>query len=306
MSADLLDIRPDVAEARLQGQPVVALESTLISHGLPWPRNLEAARAAEEAVSAAGAVPATIAVLGGKLTVGLDAHELEHLASAKGIRKASTRDLGVVLAKRLDAATTVSATMRIANFAGLSALATGGIGGVHPAAGWTSFDISADLIELGRTPMAVVCAGAKSILDLAATLEVLETHGVPVLGYQCDTFAAFYLRSSGLPVTQRVDTPAGAAACIASHWEVGGAGVVVAQPLPEEDALPPDEFDQLLRQAEDMARKERIAGPAITPFLLARLAELSGWRTLEANIALLVANARLAGLIAVELTRRPA
>lgn len=306
MRIDPLDTRPPIVAALRQGQPVVALESTLIAHGLPWPRNLETARAAEEAVRAVGAIPATIAVLGGRLTVGLDERELEYLAKTTGIRKASTRDLGVVVAKSLDAATTVAATTRIAGLAGIRVFATGGIGGVHPSAGGPSFDVSADLGELDGTEMAVVCAGAKSILDLPATLEVMETNGIPVLGYQSDTFAAFYLRSSGLPVTHRADTPAEAASCILAHWLIGGTGIVVAQPLPEEVALAPDEFHELLRQAEEQARGEKVHGAALTPFLLARLAELSGGRTLDANHALIVANARLAGEIAVEMARRPA
>jgi pseudouridine-5'-phosphate glycosidase len=301
MTADPLDLRPPVTDASRQGRAVVALESTLIAHGLPWPVNLETARAAEAAVREAGAVPATIAVLAGRLVVGLDDGELERLARSGTARKASSRDLGVAVARRLDAATTVSATMRIAHRAGLRVFATGGIGGVHPGA---PFDVSADLDELARTPVAVVCAGAKSILDLPATLEALETRGVPVLGYQSDTFAAFYLRSSGLPVTARVDTPAEAADCAAAHWRLGGAGVVVAQPLPGPAALDPEEFDRWRGEAEEAARRAGAGGAALTPFLLARLAELSGGRTLRANRELIVANARLAAQIARELAGR--
>ncbi|MFO0846550.1 MAG: pseudouridine-5'-phosphate glycosidase, partial [Gemmataceae bacterium] len=298
---DLLDLRPQVADALRQGRPVVALESTLVAHGLPWPRNLETGRAAEAAVREAGAVPATIAVLAGRPTVGLDDAELERLARSGGFRKASSRDLGVAVAQRLDAATTVSATMRVAFLAGVRVFATGGIGGVHPAGGGPAFDVSADLTELARTPVAVVCAGAKSILDLPATLEFLETQGVPVLGYQSDTFAAFYLRSSGLPVSARVDTPAGAAGCVQAHWGMGGGGVVIAQPLAETDALPEGYFHGLLHEAEGQARRAGVGGAALTPYLLCRLAELSGGRTLAANQALIVANARLAGRLAGEL-----
>lgn len=303
MSPHLLELRSPIVEASREGRPVVALESTIIAHGLPWPRNLEVARATEQAVRDAGAVPATIAVLAGRLVVGLDEDELEHMACTKTVRKASSRDLGVAVAQRLDAATTVSATMRIARLAGIRVFATGGIGGVHPG---TPFDVSADLHELGITPVAVVCAGAKSILDLPATLEVLETQGVPVLGYQSDTFAAFYLRSSGLPVTARVDSPSQAADCVLAHWRLGGAGVVIAQPLPESAALQAEEFDRLRDQAEEDARRSRVTGPALTPFLLARLAALSEGRTLHANQELIVANARLAAGVAGELAKREA
>lgn len=302
MTQALLDIRSAVADALKKCRPVVALESTLIAHGLPWPRNLETARAAEAAVREAGAVPATIAVLRGRPTIGLEAHELEHLAKAPGIRKASSRDLGAVVAQEADAATTVAATMRLAHLAGIRTFATGGIGGVHPAEGGTSFDVSADLDELRRTPVAVVCAGAKSILDLPATLEVLETYGVPVLGFGSDTFAAFYLRSSGLAVTARVETPREAAAIVSSHWQLGGAGVVVSQALPDTVALGAEEFTQALKQAEAQARGERIHGPALTPYLLAQLARLTNGRTLDANHELIVANARLAGRIAAKLS----
>jgi pseudouridine-5'-phosphate glycosidase len=301
MTPDLLDLRPAVADALHQGRPVVALESTLIAHGLPWPQNLQTARAAEAAVREAGAVPATIAVLRGRPTVGLDAGELEHLARTTGVRKASSRDLGACVAAKADAATTVAATMRLAHLAGLRVFATGGIGGVHP--GTEGFDVSADLVELGRIPVAVVCAGAKSILDLPATLEVLETHGVPVLGFGSDTFAAFYLRTSGLPVSARADTPGEVAAMLSAHWRLGGAGVVVSQPITEEAALAPEEFARLLAEAEAQARREQVHGPALTPFLLGRLGSLSGGRTLRANHELIVANARLAGLIAGEVSR---
>jgi pseudouridine-5'-phosphate glycosidase len=301
MRAPPLDIRPGVADALLKGRPVVALESTLIAHGLPWPQNLQTAQAAEAAVREAGAVPATIAVLGGKPTVGLDAGELEHLARAPGVLKASGRDLAACVARKADAATTVAATMRLAHLAGVRVFATGGIGGVHPGGG---FDVSADLPELGRTPVAVVCAGAKSILDLPATLEVLETQGVPVLGYCSDTFAAFYVRSSGLPVSARADTPGEAAEILAAHWRLGGGGVVVSQPAAEGAGLTPGEMSRLVSEAGEQARRERVHGPALTPFLLARLAALSGGRTLRVNHELIVANAALAGRIAGELCGR--
>ncbi len=304
-----LDVRSEAAEALRAGRPVVALESTLIAHGLPWPMNLETARAAESAVRAAGAVPATIAVWKGRPTVGLTGAELEELAHAKDVRKASRRDLAAAVAQGATAATTVAATMALARRAGIRVFATGGIGGVHPVApgfrwgqAWPQVpDVSADLTELGRTPVAVVCAGAKGILDLSGTLEVLETYSVPVVGYGTDDFPAFYVRSSGLPVAARVDSPAEAAALLAAHWALDGAGVVLAQPLPEEEALNPGALAMHLEQAERQAAEKGVRGPALTPFLLARLAELSNGATLRANLALVVANARLAAQVAAAL-----
>jgi pseudouridine-5'-phosphate glycosidase len=282
------------------GRAVVALESTLIAHGLPWPVNLEAARAAEAVVRAEGAVPATVAVWQGRPTVGLGGPELEHLARSPDVRKAGRRDLAAAVAGGHTAATTVSATMALAHRAGLRVFATGGIGGVHPpaAAGQPAFDVSADLTELARTPVAVVCAGAKSILDLGATLEVLETWGVPVVGHGTDDFPAFYLASSGHPVSVRVDSPDEAAALLAAHWGLGGAGVVVAQPLPAEVALEPAPFAAALAEAGRRAAEAGVRGPALTPYLLARLAEITGGQTLKANQALIVSNARLAARIA--------
>lgn len=294
----MIDVRREVAVALHNGLPVVALESTLIAHGLPWPANLEAAQEAEAVVRAAGAVPATLAVLHGRPTVGLTPAEMHDLARHSNVRKASRRDLGAAVAAGATAATTVSATMALAHAAGIRVFATGGIGGVHPAREGGPWDVSADLTELARTPVAVVCAGAKSILDLPATLEVLETNGVPVVGYQTDTFPAFYLASSGLPVAARVDTPKEASALLAAHWALGGAGAVVARSLPAEAALEETEWRRALRQAEDRARDRGVRGPALTPFLLAQLAEITEGRTLRANRALLVANARLAADIA--------
>lgn len=298
MSFALLDVRPPVADALLARRPVVALESTLIAHGLPWPANVETARAAEDAVRAEGAVPATIAVLAGRPTIGLWPDEIEHLARAAGVRKASRRDLGAAVAQKATAATTVSATMALAHLAGVRVFATGGIGGVHPLRPGAPPDVSADLIELGRTPVAVVCAGAKSILDLPATLEVLETLGAPVVGYGTDEFPAFYLRSSSRPVAARVDSPAEAAALLRAHWALGGAGVVLALPLPAGRALEPEEWVGALAVAEESAEAADVRGPALTPFLLAQLAELTEGRTLLANRELIVANARLAAAVA--------
>src|SRR5689334_18902286 len=230
MSGPLLDVRPEVATALREGRPVVALESTLIAHGLPRPRNLDTARQAESVVRQEGVVPATIAVLRGIPTIGLSDAELCELADADGVLKASSRDLGMVVAQKRTAATTVAATMLLAHRAGIRVFATGGIGGVHRGAEQTG-DVSADLTELARTPVAVVCAGAKSILDLPRTLAMLETLAVPVVGYGTDEFPAFYVRSSGLPLSARVDSPGEAAALLSAHWALGGAGVVLTQPL---------------------------------------------------------------------------
>jgi pseudouridine-5'-phosphate glycosidase len=300
MSPVALDVRPEVAAALASGRPVVALESTLIAHGLPWPLNLETARAAEAAVRAEGAVPATIAVCRGRPTVGLDGAELEHLAGGGGVRKASRRDLAAAVVRGEWAATTVAATMALAHRAGVRVFATGGIGGVHPPAGQAgrALDVSADLYELARTPVAVVCAGAKSILDLPATLEVLETLGVPVVGYGTDEFPAFYLTTSGQPVSARVDDTAQAARLLQAHWALGGAGVVLAQPLPAETALAPQALAAALSLAEREAAEAHVRGGALTPFLLYRLTLATGGRTLQANQALVLSNARLAARVA--------
>jgi pseudouridine-5'-phosphate glycosidase len=293
----LIDIRPEVAAALRDGVPVVALESTLIAHGLPRPLNLETARDAEEVVRSQNTIPATIAVLRGVPTIGLLPAELEELANTEGVLKASVRDLGFAIAKRMTAATTVAATMRLAHLAGIRVFATGGLGGVHRGV-TDSWDISADLDELARTPVAVVCAGAKSILDLPRTLEHLETLSVPVIGYRTGEFPAFYLTSSGLPLTMRADSPEEAAAILDAHWRIGGAGAVLAQPLEKTEALSAKEFEDALSKAELLAMEQGVRGAAVTPFLLARLAEITQGRTLRANQELIVANARLAGQVA--------
>ncbi len=292
-----MKIRPDVAEALAHGKPVVALESTLIVHGLPWPLNLETARAAEAAVRAEGAIPATIAVWEGRPTIGLNEAELEALAQKDGVLKASRRDLAVAIAKKMTAATTVAATMLLAHQAGIRLFATGGIGGAHrdSAQPW---DISADLFELARTPVAVICAGAKSVLDIPRTLEILETEGVPVVGYGTDEFPAFYVQSSGEPVTARVDTPRQAADLCRAHWSLGGAGVVLAQPVAPHVALEPASFMSSLSTAEKAAMGSGVRGKELTPFLLGRLAEITEGQTLRANYALVIANARLAAQVA--------
>jgi pseudouridylate synthase len=300
MSASWLSLSAEVTAALAAGRPVVALESTLIAHGLPWPANLETAREAEAAVRAAGAVPATVAVWDGTPTVGLSDEQLARLARTPGVFKASRRDLGAAVALGRLAATTVSATMALADAAGIRVFATGGIGGAHR--GEEPFDVSADLTELARTPVLVVCAGAKSILHLPRTLEILETLGVPVLGYRTDEFPAFYVASSGLPVSCRIESPAEAAAVFAAHVRTGGGGAVLARPCPAEVAVPAVEFREWLAAAEADARAAGVTGAKLTPFLLARLAELSGGRTLAANRALVVANAWLAAEVAAALT----
>jgi pseudouridine-5'-phosphate glycosidase len=291
-----LVIRPEVAQAVKAGQAVVALESTLIAHGLPWPLNLETAYAAEEAIRAEGAVPATVAILHGQPTIGLHEGELRELAQAEKVLKASRRDLAAAIAQKRTAATTVAATMTLAHLAGIRLFATGGIGGAHRET--HPWDISADLIELARTPVTVVCAGAKSILDIPTTLEILETHGVPVVGYGTDEFPAFYIHSSGEPITARADTPAQAARLIQIHWALGGGGIVLAQPVEEQTALDPGEFMNALTEAEQEALGVGVRGKELTPFLLNRLAEITEGQTLRANHTLVIANARLAAKVA--------
>jgi pseudouridine-5'-phosphate glycosidase len=299
------EIAPAVQTALAEGRAVVALESTIITHGMPWPENLHTARGVEEVVAAEGAVPATIAVLDGVLRVGLTGAQLEDIASRTGAAKASRRDLGAVVARGQTAGTTVAATMFLAARAGIPIFATGGIGGVHRGAE-DSFDISADLVELGRSRVAVVCAGAKSILDIPKTLEVLETQGVPVVGYGTDMFPAFYARESGEFLEHRFDTPAALAALIAAHRTLDlPGGILVANPVPEADALPAAEMDAIIRAAVAEAAQKGIVKKAVTPFLLARIVELTGGRSLATNIALIRNNARLAARVAVELASLP-
>lgn len=295
-----LNFQPEVKIALEQGRAVVALESTVITHGLPSPENVEVARAIEAAVREQGAVPATIAILGGEITVGLTPEQLLYLGSAKNVRKCSRRDFSWVVARREDGATTVAGTMMVAHWAGIRVFATGGIGGVHRG---QPFDESADLLELGRTPVAVVCAGAKAILDLPLTLEVLETQGVPVIGYQTGEFPAFYSRSSGLPLELRVETPQEIAAIIKAHDQLGlNAGTLIAQPIPAEAEWPAAEAQEVIEEALQDAAARHITGKAVTPYLLQRVSDLSGARSKTANIALLLNNARLAAQIALALT----
>jgi pseudouridine-5'-phosphate glycosidase len=296
-----LHLSPEIEAALHDKGAVVALESTLITHGLPWPENAETALAMEAAVRESGAVPATIAVLAGRLTVGLSRDQIEDLARRPlgSVRKCSRRDLPIVAARGEDGATTVAGTMIVAHRAGIRLFGTGGIGGVHRRA---PFDVSADLMELGRTPVAVVCSGPKAILDLPLTLEVLETHGVPVIGLGTDTLPGFYTRSSGLPIDVRVETPREAAAIIAAAEQMDARhGVLVVVPVPASEASTGD-VDAAIARAVADAEAQRIRGKQVTPFLLRRVSELSGGASQRANQALLVHNARTAGLIARELT----
>ena len=296
---DLL-ISPAVSAALRAGRAVVALESTIVAHGMAWPANLETARRVETAVREEGAEPATIAVLGGRLAVGLDDETLAGLAKAgSAMLKLSTHDLPYAVAQRRDGATTVAATMRIAAMAGIRIFATGGIGGVHRGAR-ESFDISADITELGRTPVAVVSAGAKAILDLPATLEALETAGVPVIGVGTDVFPAFYSRESGLRAPIRLDTPQEIAAMLAAKWRLGlPGGALIANPIPAAAEIPAAEIGVVIDSALAQAQRDGIEGKAVTPFLLGRIVEMTKGRSLEANIALVLNNARLAARIAV-------
>lgn len=306
-----LTVLPAVADALRERRPVVALESTIVTHGMPYPRNLETARAVEAAVREHGAEPATIAVLDGTPRVGLEPGELERLAAAGSggpgegsVVKASRRDLPAVVAAGGSAGTTVAATMRLAHLAGIRVFATGGIGGVHRGAE-TTFDISADLDELATTPVAVVSAGAKAILDLPRTLEVLETRGVLVVGYGTDEFPAFFSRTSGLALDHRVDTPAGLAAVVAAHLALGGrGGILVANPVPAADELPAADVAASIDRAVAEAEQAGVGRKELTPYLLGRILELTGGRSLTANIALVRNNAALAAQVAAELSRK--
>jgi pseudouridine-5'-phosphate glycosidase len=293
-----LVVRDDVAAALQAGRPIVALESTVIAHGLPRPQNLETARAMEAAVREEGAIPATIAIMEGRLVVGLSSEQLATFAATDGIAKVSRADLAAVRAARQSGATTVAATMLIAALAGIRVFATGGIGGVHRGAE-LSFDISADLPEIARTPVAVVCAGAKAILDLPRTLEMLETLGVPVVGYRTNKFPAFYVEDSGLALQSRVHTPAAAARLMQIHWELGlSSGIVFGNPPPAASALGKHEVEAWIAQALQSAAAEGVRGKGVTPYLLDHLAKASQGQTLETNIALLVHNAQVAAQIA--------
>ena len=298
-----LKIDPEVRRALQGKRPVVALESTIITHGMPYPENLATARSLESQVRKGGAVPATIAVIGGVICVGLSDTELEWLASAKNVLKLSRNDLPYAIATQKIGATTVAATMIAAHLAGIKVFATGGIGGVHRGAE-TSFDISADLEEFARTPVAVVCAGAKAILDLPKTLEYLETRGVPVIGYGTDEFPAFWSRQSGLKSPLRLDTPAEIARFLEVKWDLNLAGgTVICNPVPQADEIPLNEMRGFIDTAVREAEEYGIRGKAVTPYILARIVELTGGRSLRTNMALAQNNARLAAEIATALQR---
>ena len=297
-----LDIAPEVKAALDEGRPVVALESTIISHGMPYPRNVETALMVEQAVRDCGAVPATIAVIGGRLKAGLSRDEIEYLGkTGRGVAKASRRDLPALVARGADGATTVTTTMIIARMAGIKVFATGGIGGVHRGAE-TTMDISADLEELARTPVMVVCAGAKSILDLGLTLEYLETKGVPVIGYGTDELPAFYTRQSGFGVDYRVDSPEELAAMFRAQRDLGyEGGMLVTNPIPEQYSMDKAVIDAAIEQALKECAEQGIHGKETTPFLLAKVVELTGGESLESNIKLVLNNARVAAQTACAL-----
>ncbi|OON64229.1 pseudouridine-5-phosphate glycosidase [Massilia sp. KIM] len=294
---------PEVAAARAAGKPIVALESTIISHGMPYPQNVQTAREVETVIREAGAVPATIAIIGGKICIGLSEEQLELLGSSPEAIKVSRRDLAYVLAQGKLGATTVAATMICAALAGIEVFVTGGIGGVHRGAE-TSFDISADLQELAQTSVAVVCAGVKSILDIGLTLEYLETHGVPVVSVGQEAFPAFFTRDSGFKADFRIDAPEDQAAFIRTKWQLGlTGGVVLSNPVPEAAAMAPAEIDAIIGQALDEAGARGVSGKAVTPFLLGRIKELTGGRSLATNIALVKHNALIGARLALALHR---
>lgn len=293
---------PEVSQAKRLSKPLVALETTVLTHGLPYPENVELARRMEEIVRQEGVTPATIGVIDGKIHIGLEPEQVETLVSSSNLRKISRRDFGPAIAQSASGGTTVAGTLVAAQAAEISVFATGGIGGVHRD---SPFDISADLPQLARTPVVVVCAGAKAILDLPATLEYLETVGVPVVGYQTDEFPAFYSIESGLPVSARADSPDDVAAIANAHWSLGlESAVLVAVPPPEDVALPTEEVHGAIEQALAEAQDQGVRGQAITPFLLGRVSELTGEASLKANLGLLHNNARVAARIAKALTKR--
>ena len=302
MLEQYLDLGPEVKAALDAGGAVVALESTIISHGMPYPQNVETALEVEKTVRDAGAVPATVAILNGRLKAGLSREEIAYLGSAKSVVKTSRRDIPFVVSKRLDGATTVASTMIVSALAGIRVFATGGIGGVHRGAAAT-FDISADLQELAHTNVAVVCAGPKSVLDIGLTLEYLETYGVPVVGYGTEELPAFYTPKSGFPVDYRVDSPRELAAALKVKRDLGlRGGMLVTNPIPEEDAMDGAVIDAAIGMAVAEAENTCVKGKALTPFLLSRVTELTGGESLKSNIKLVMNNARVAALIAAALS----
>ncbi len=298
-----LNIHPEVAAALQAGQPIVALESTIIAHGMPYPHNVQTALEVEAVIRAHGAIPATIAVLEGKICIGLSREQIEVLGSTPDVMKLSRRDLPYAVATGQPGATTVAATMICAALVGIEVFVTGGIGGVHRGA-TVSFDVSADLIELSRTPVAVVCAGAKSILDLPLTLEVLETHGVPVISVGQDNFAAFFTRDSGLKADFRIDEPTQQARFIRTQWALGlKGGVLISNPVPHESAIPAEQINKIIDTAVKEAEAQGIAGKKVTPYLLKRINELTQGASLKTNIALVKNNARVGAQLAVALAQ---
>ena len=304
MNNKLLDISPEVSQALTEGRPVVALESTIISHGMPYPKNVETALNVEKIIRESGAVPATIAIIGGRLKAGLSHEEIEYLGKAgRSVAKASRRDLPALVARGADGATTVATTMIIAHMAGIKIFATGGIGGVHRGAEVT-MDISADLEELAQTPVMVVCAGAKAILDLGLTLEYLETKGVPVIGYGTEELPAFYTRKSGFGVDYRVDTPEELAAMFRAQRELDSrGGMLVTNPIPQQYAMDQETIDRAIEEALAEAKAQGIHGKETTPFLLAKVVELTGGDSLESNIKLVLNNAAVAAETAAALAK---
>ncbi|WP_116065153.1 MULTISPECIES: pseudouridine-5'-phosphate glycosidase [Cohnella] len=296
-----LTFTDEVREALDSGKPIVALETTIISHGMPYPQNIEMARTVERIIREQGAVPATIGIMDGRVKIGLNEQELEAFATSNPVEKVSRRDFAYLLSSGKIGATTVAATMIGAALAGIEVFATGGIGGVHRE-GETTMDVSADLTELAQTNVAVVCAGAKSILDIGRTLEYLETHGVPVIGYNTDEFPSFYARESGYGVDFRLDEPAQVADVLNKKWQLGlQGGAIIANPVPAESALQHAEIEGVIQQALNEAKEQNITGKKVTPFLLARIKELTAGRSLETNIALVYHNAKVAAQIAVAL-----
>ncbi len=296
-----LTFTDEVREALDSGKPIVALETTIISHGMPYPQNIEMARTVERIIREQGAVPATIGIMDGRVKIGLNEQELEAFATSNPVEKVSRRDFAYLLSSGKIGATTVAATMIGAALAGIEVFATGGIGGVHRE-GETTMDVSADLTELAQTNVAVVCAGAKSILDIGRTLEYLETHGVPVIGYNTDEFPSFYARESGYGVDFRLDEPAQVADVLKKKWQLGlQGGAIIANPVPAESALQHGEIEGVIQQALNEAKEQNITGKKVTPFLLARIKELTSGRSLETNIALVYHNAKVAAQIAVAL-----
>ena len=304
MINDYLDIKEEVKDALAENKPIVALESTIISHGMPYPENIVSAKRSEAIIREAGGIPATIAIINGRIKIGLTEKDLDHMGKDSGITKASRRDMAMILSKGIDGATTVATTMLCADLAGIRVFSTGGIGGVHRN-GQITMDVSADLQELSGTNVGVVCAGAKSILDIGLTLEYLETHGVPVIGYQTENFPAFYTRESGYKVDYRVDSPVEIAKALKVKWDLGlKGGMVIANPIPKEFEMDNEYISSVIDEAVDAAEREGVKGKGITPFVLARLHTKTGDKSLFANKELVYNNVRLAAQIAIEYSKQ--